>query len=59
MSRFAVGKVRSKDLKLGPIEAKQCQEIHNYLDYSIIVEKQSEWFRSVNTSFYLTELNKT
>lgn len=29
MSRFTVGKVKSKDLKLGPIKAKQCQEVSN------------------------------
>ena len=32
MLRFIIGKVRSKDLKRGPTEAKQ--EISNYLDNS-------------------------
>ena len=34
MLRFIIGKVRSKDLKLGPTEAKQ--EISNYLDNSVV-----------------------
>lgn len=50
--------MRSKDLNLGPTEAKQCQEISNYLDNSVITYKQSEWFRNFDISFYLTELKK-
>lgn len=58
MSRFITGKVRSKDLKLGPTEAKQCQEISNYLDNSVLTDKQSEWFRDLKTLFYLKRFLK-
>lgn len=42
MSRFTVGKGKSKDLKLGPIKAKQCQEVSNQLDNSVIADKHSK-----------------
>ena len=58
MSRFIIGKVRSKDLKLGATEAKQCQEISNYLDNSVLTDKQSEWFRDLKTLFYLKRFLK-